>query len=292
MNAKSIKEFFIPTKVKVLLYIFLFTPVIYILYHYICPSGGFCANIAPPTIIIIEITAEIIFPLTELLNLKSNEATLIVLALSSIFFYFFTCLIIFFYKYIEKTKHNLIKFIFVFIIIFTLIIPLPTMYLTQLEYLEWQERINAGLERPVTVGLERMEFGNLCSQLYFDLQNPEDYCKYYFKGNYWKYDWNENGIENESVELERKSLKEACENRIYCFLIHPYENRNGNISIEKCAEILCKDSLRKYKGNVVSANKAVLEMIKPGNCNLPDNNWHSLYFPENVCEKYINNTKE
>ena len=115
-----------------------------------------------------------------------------------------------------------------------------------------------------------------------------NYCNYYFEGSYWRPDWNDNGIENELIKIGGDINYNVCEDRIYCFHIIPCE-RFGENPIEGCAKQLCRAGYIKYE-NITLASRYVLDEfnIKSGNCNLPDNNWHSLYFPENVCEKYIN----
>ncbi|RLJ00200.1 MAG: hypothetical protein DRP06_02360 [Candidatus Aenigmatarchaeota archaeon] len=101
-------------------------------------------------------------------------------------------------------------------------------------------------------------------------------------------DWDGNGEDNELIQIGRKAQWEVCEDRLYCFHFVPCE-RFGENSIEGCAEQLCLAGNLMYE-NITLASRFVFD-IKPGSCDLPDNNWHSLYFPENVCEIYVNETE-
>jgi len=133
--------------------------------------------------------------------------------------------------------------------------------------------------------LSQMSFKNKCKTLCADT-NSIEYCRYYFRGNKNKvFDWDGNGIERESISIGNIITWEACEDRIYCFLVVPCE-RFGSNPIKGCADALCNAYLQKYEGDVLEANEAVFDKIKKGSCSLPANkkdNWFLEYFPEDVC---------
>lgn len=135
-----------------------------------------------------------------------------------------------------------------------------------------------------TTELDQMKFKNDCKALCSDTESI-DYCMTYFTGNKKGIvDWSGNGIENEIIEM---SGWDVCEDRIYCFMASPCE-RFGSNSIKGCANALCKFYLEKYDGDVLNANEAVLDKIKPGSCNLETevkeiDNWYLRFFKPDVC---------
>jgi len=182
--------------------------------------------------------------------------------------------------------------IFIALIIFTVVIPIPTIYLNQLESQKWQERWE--LEN---IRVEKREFKNKCSGL-CEYISSLDYCRYYFEKDISdnRVDWDRDGEENELIKIGGDIKYNVCEDRIYCFHIIPCE-RFGENPIEGCAEQLCQEGYRKY-GSISLASDYVINELdlmptKDMECKinmdkLPDElNWHKTYFPENVCEKYI-----
>jgi len=111
-----------------------------------------------------------------------------------------------------------------------------------------------------------------------------DFCKYYYEGN----DWNKNGIKNEIVKVGKYEWP-TCEDRVYCFLVVPCEDRFGSglNAIDKCRRLLCQTYLEKYGGDVELANQALLDDINfsPA-CNLENvpsaDNWYQRVF-SNAC---------
>jgi len=280
MNTKSIKEFFRPTKVKMLLFVIL-TSVLYIetinLLQSLNPGSKISYLVLAsilPTIILI--------PLIILLN-NTSLFTIVMIA-SAISGYLFSCLIVSLYKYFRRFKHN--KFIRVFFVIVVLIlfIPLPiqespSLVVSDTTIREFQKRCN-----------------NLCEG-----KALIDYCTYYFgKNEVGLIDLDKNKVEN-LLGVSKRNWP-ACEDRVYCFLYVPCK-KLGNTSteiIQNCAKLLCQNYLEKYNGNVEYANEAVLRHIRISTnlteCNFSEipeeNNWHKKFFPENVCEKYINKTAD
>jgi len=123
-----------------------------------------------------------------------------------------------------------------------------------------------------------------------------NYCRYYFEGN----DWDNDGITNELVSVGDIVKWQACEDRIYCFLVVPCQ-RYGENPIEGCAKQLCNAYKIKYKNNLTLATEGVLEEIIPTTdpvCShslksiKPQDNWMYSYFnkyygTEDLCHHYI-----
>jgi hypothetical protein len=84
------------------------------------------------------------------------------------------------------------------------------------------------------------------------------YCEYYWKGN----DWNRNSLQSEIIQVGPYKWY-ACEDRIYCFLVEPCEDRFGSglKAIEKCRQLLCQTYLEKYNGDVSLASKALQNIV-------------------------------
>jgi hypothetical protein len=97
------------------------------------------------------------------------------------------------------------------------------------------------------------EFNNRCTDYCNDI-NSLDYCKYYYPGT----DWNKNGLKNEIVRVGKYEWP-ACEDRIYCFLVVPCEDRFGMgiDASKKCRDLLCQTYKEKYGGVVLDATSAL-----------------------------------
>ena len=135
------------------------------------------------------------------------------------------------------------------------------------------------------VEMQQMEFRNKCTAKCTDTSSL-DYCRYYFEGGKDGADWDGNGRKNELISIGDYVTWEVCEERIYCFSMVPCDERFGSNPAKGCASALCQAYLDKYKGNVLKANEAVLDKVKPGACHLPKNiedNWFEQYFPPDVC---------
>jgi len=140
--------------------------------------------------------------------------------------------------------------------------------------------------------IPNLNFKRKCNELCEN--DPLGYCTYYFEDN----DFNKNRIPNELIYVGLYHWP-ACEDRVYCFLYVPCKKLESSASgtiMEKCAELLCNNYLKKYEGDKSLATKEVLDKIKTGSCDfssvLDEDNWHKEFFPENVCEKYINKTAD
>ncbi|RLJ00780.1 MAG: hypothetical protein DRP06_01090 [Candidatus Aenigmatarchaeota archaeon] len=277
MDTKQIKEFFKPTKIKIRITLFLtimFLLWIHFTLYFISP--GRCDTY------ISTFLHESIFYLLGLflksipLFFNSLNEGIIILAIEMIFGFFlflillysFSCLFDFLYNSFGKSKHNkILRFILIIITLAIIAFPISIENC----------RLDTSTE----------DFYEKCEDYCGDATSLE-YCNYYFEGPYWRSDWNDNGIKNELIEIGGDMKYNVCEDRIYCFHIAPCKQFGEN-PIENCAKVLCEAGYTKYE-NISLASRYVLNEynIKPGNCSLPDNNWHSLYFPKNVCEKYIN----
>jgi hypothetical protein len=109
------------------------------------------------------------------------------------------------------------------------------------------------IEKP----LAKREFLFKCEVLCKDVESLE-YCRYYWEGD----DWNGNGIKSEIIEVGPYKWY-ACEDRIYCFLLVPCEDRFGSglKVMKKCRELLCKAYLEKFGGNKTIATKVLLNSV-------------------------------
>ena len=147
-----------------------------------------------------------------------------------------------------------------------------------------------------TVEVNQMQFKNKCDALCSD-SNSIDYCRYYFKGGKeGLLDWDGNGMKNELISVGETIAWDVCEDRLYCPLAVPCR-RFGVNPIKGCINALCDSYMTKYDGDVLMANKAVLDKIKPGSCRLEEkvserDNWHLKYFPEDVCGCECTNWKD
>ena len=294
MNAKSIKEFFRPTKIKIRITLFLVVLFLSLIISslfsvYISPGCCHTYIYTPFQYFVIHLLAlfsENLFSFSGLLEI--NIMMLLIAIISNIFLftlvlYSFSCLFDFLYNSFGKSKHK--KTLRICLVIITLIfiafpIAIEECNESRLKYFEEENLFR--------------NFQDTCGD-YCKNTNSLEYCTYYFKYN----NWNRNNQTNELVDVGYLNW-DACESRIYCFLIYPCEKRFGKIPIEGCSKALCEKYLEKYNGDVALASKEIRSLItETGNstkCNLNEipeiSNWHKRYFPENVCEKYINNTKE
>jgi len=272
MNIKSIKEFFRPTKVKILI---LVSFIVLFLSQMIFNFSTFCIRYPSPTLIIFDILLKYLY---------RND---FIYAIFLIVYYLLSCLIVYFYNYFERSKHGFIGLIFTAGIILILFIPisannvcvppLSKLIKSEIEYNYWY-------------------FEGRCNELCED-KNLIGYCTYYFgKNKSGITDLNEDNQKNSLVLVGAQNWP-ACESRIYCFLTVPCKKLGSTQSevMEQCAKLLCQNYLEN-ESNITLASKAVLkEIIESDNLNecnfvsIPDkNNWHRRFFPEYVCEKYIN----
>ena len=285
MNAESIKEFFIPTKIKILIAVVTIIPALYYIFY----SDCYVKNIP---FLLFTVIGSIYLPSLGFGYWDSlHFGRILAILLYSIFCYIFACLIAYFYEYQEKCKVKLIKVIFITIIIFILILPFPLLYL---DYLNCQNQLFIPQTSPE---LKMRELIERCEE-YCKKSSSLDYCTNYFGKDMpvARVDWDGDGEENELIKIRGNINYNVCEDRIYCFHIIPCE-RFGENPIEGCAEQLCQEGYRKY-GSISLASDYVINRLdlmptkdmvcKINMDKLPDElNWHKTYFPENVCEKYI-----
>ncbi|MCK4729958.1 MAG: hypothetical protein KAT28_01425 [Candidatus Aenigmarchaeota archaeon] len=135
------------------------------------------------------------------------------------------------------------------------------------------------------IEMQQMDFKNKCDAL-CTATSSLDYCRSYFEGGADGTDWDGNGGKNELISIGDYVTWDVCEERIYCFSMVSCDRRFGSSPAKGCASALCQAYLDKYKGNVIKANEAVLDKVKPGNCQLPsdiEDNWFAKYFPADVC---------
>ncbi len=106
------------------------------------------------------------------------------------------------------------------------------------------------------------------------------FCTYYYPGN----DWDKNGLKYEIVKVGKYEWP-TCEDRVYCFLVYPCDDRFGSglSAIEKCRQVLCQTYLEKYGGNATLANQSLFDNINfSPKCNLDEvddaDNWYKNVF--------------
>ena len=124
------------------------------------------------------------------------------------------------------------------------------------------------------------EFLTNCESYCKDM-NSLEYCRSYYPGS----DWDKNGVRHEIVEVGKYNWA-TCEDRVYCFLVEPCEDRFGsglNV-MEKCRKLLCQTYLEKY-GDLETANKALWDDINfPAVCDMssvpPEDNWYERVFAQ------------
>ncbi|MCK4429187.1 MAG: hypothetical protein KAU95_02335 [Candidatus Aenigmarchaeota archaeon] len=282
MDTKSLKEFFRPTKIKILLFI-CFTIVFYIetvnLFQLLNP-GGELAYLSLAGILSTIILIPFFILCSSITVATTTLYIIMVIIASAISGYLFSCLIISLHKYFGKFKHNKILKTLPVIAIILLFFPMPINLLNSFNPVEPSEVIT-------------QSFTPVCETL-CDEAGLFEYCAYYFgKGDSEIIDLNKNGRENDIIEIGNQHWS-ACESRVYCFLHHPCKRLGSTQKevIERCSKLLCNRYLDKYSGNATLASKAVLDKIKissnPTECNFFDvperDNWHKRFFPENVCE--------
>jgi hypothetical protein len=144
--------------------------------------------------------------------------------------------------------------------------------------------LRPGAITPPEQALAKREFLAACERYCRDTESL-DYCRYYWNGR----DWNENKINSEVIKVGKYDWY-ACEDRIYCFLVVPCEERFGSglKAIEKCKELLCQAYLEKYNGDKVKATAALFDAVgfspecsyQKFNSSLPipEENWYDLTF--------------
>lgn len=127
--------------------------------------------------------------------------------------------------------------------------------------------------------LEVRAFLTNCESYCKDL-NSLEFCRYYYPGS----DWDKDGLSHKIVKVGKFKWP-TCEDRVYCFLVWPCEERFGSglNAIEKCRSLLCQTYLEKYGGNKTLAEKALREDVNfPPVCDLsgipPEDNWYELVF--------------
>ncbi len=125
------------------------------------------------------------------------------------------------------------------------------------------------------------EFLTNCEQYCNDI-NSVEYCRDYYSG----IDWNKNGIKHEILELGKYNWM-TCEDRVYCFLVEPCEERFGRglDVMKKCKRVLCQTYLEKYSGDADMATQALKDDINfPMVCDLSEipnaDNWYEIVFAE------------
>lgn len=129
---------------------------------------------------------------------------------------------------------------------------------------------------------EQLEKGKFLENCELYCQNdPVEYCRYYYPGD----DWDGDEIRHEVVEVGDYKWP-TCEDRVYCFLVQPCEDRFGRglDAIKKCKELLCQTYLEKHGGNVDRATEELRDDINfPDVCDMtsvvgrPDN-WNMTVF--------------
>lgn len=85
------------------------------------------------------------------------------------------------------------------------------------------------------------EFKSKCDSYCRDL-NSVEYCRYYFgKGQTGHKDWNGNNIKGEVIRIGTYQWP-TVEDRVYCFLVYPCEDRFGVgiDAIRNCKRLLCQ----------------------------------------------------
>ncbi len=109
-----------------------------------------------------------------------------------------------------------------------------------------------------------------------------EYCEAYYGMDSAspQLDANCDGKINSVAEVDFGDFKlQACENRIYCFMV----TKCQNFDAIGCMDALCRSYTSKYKGDVAEATKTVKRKILTGesdmdtNCRLPtdkDDNWY------------------
>jgi len=114
------------------------------------------------------------------------------------------------------------------------------------------------------------------------------FCTEYYPGE----DWNGNGVKSEKVSVGEYNWI-TCEDRIYCFLLMPCDDRfgEGREEIENCRKALCQVYIDKY-GDIEIANRKLLETISfSRKCNLndvePEENWYNNIFVKKKCNDLL-----
>jgi len=89
--------------------------------------------------------------------------------------------------------------------------------------------------------LERTAFLTNCESYCNNLDSLE-FCRYYFEG-----DWDKDGLTHQIVKIGKYNWP-TCEDRVYCFLVKPCEERFGTglAVMTKCRDVLCQAYMEKY----------------------------------------------
>jgi len=105
--------------------------------------------------------------------------------------------------------------------------------------------------------LAKRDFLSKCEN-YCNDPKSLDYCTYYFQGD----DWDGDGIKYNIIQVGKYRWY-ACEDRVYCFLVVPCEDRFGSglEAIKKCKELLCQTLLDKYDGDRKLATQALYNIV-------------------------------
>jgi hypothetical protein len=144
--------------------------------------------------------------------------------------------------------------------------------------------LRPGAITPPEQALAKRDFLAACERFCKDKESV-DYCRYYWNGK----DWNENKINSEVIKVGKYEWY-ACEDRIYCFLIYPCEDRFGSglETMKKCKQLLCQIYTEKYGGDIAKASEVLLKEVitfspqcsyeKFNDTTPPDENWYDLVF--------------
>jgi hypothetical protein len=130
-----------------------------------------------------------------------------------------------------------------------------------------------------TEQLSIQEFKSKCESLCSDT-TTNDYCTYYYPGE----DWDKDGIKYNITKVGKYEWP-TCEDRVYCFLVVPCEDRFGIgiNAIEKCRQVLCQAYIEKFN-DVKLANASLWDNINfSTKCSImgkviPSDNWYERVF--------------
>lgn len=127
-------------------------------------------------------------------------------------------------------------------------------------------RFSGDILKPPEQELSHEKFLSDCKKLCTEYRNRGrlDYCTKYFEGK----DWNGNRQKNENITIGSKNW-EVCESRIYCFHVQDCEWSTGELTMDKCRELLCQEYLEKYNNDIGLATGELHDDIKHGNCKPP-----------------------
>ncbi|MEM5832244.1 MAG: hypothetical protein QXT38_02965 [Candidatus Aenigmatarchaeota archaeon] len=140
-----------------------------------------------------------------------------------------------------------LEMIIMFVVLIVLAAVLITLILNSLS--------GEKIKKPEEV-IKITDFETKCESYCKDIDSL-DYCTYYYPGD----DWNNNGIKNEIVSVGKYGWY-ACENRIYCFLVVPCEDRFGPgiDALKKCKKMLCDAFIQKL-GDIKLASENLKDKV-------------------------------